>query len=154
MTQMVFINLPVADLEASKAFFIALGYRFDPKFTDEHGACLVISDAIYAMLLTEPFFAKFCTRPVADAKATTEVLTCLSAESREDVDRLVDAAVAAGGVEPRPAMDHGFMYGRTFDDLDGHVWEIMWMDPTFAEKGIADERHNEAAVMASLEGRG
>ncbi|TBW39812.1 glyoxalase [Siculibacillus lacustris] len=143
MTQMIFVNLPVRDLAAAKAFFEQLGYRIDPRFTDDKAACVVISDAIYAMLLTEPFFAQFLTKPQVDGRQATEVLLCLSAPSREEVDRLVAAAVAAGGREPRPAMDHGFMYGRTFEDLDGHVWEIMWMDPTFAAQGIDDPRHQE-----------
>lgn len=149
MAQMIFVNLPVADLAASKAFFTALGYGFNPKFSNDHGICIVISDTIYAMLLTEPFFASFGNKPTADG-TVCEVRTCLTAESRSEVDRIVDAAVAAGGAEPRPAIDHGFMYGRSFDDLDGHAWEIMWMDPTFAAQGIEDPRHDEAEILASL----
>jgi predicted lactoylglutathione lyase len=153
MAQMIFVNLPVADLEAAKAFYVALGYGVDPRFSDDKATSIVISETIVVMLLTEPFFAGFCTKPVADARTVTEVRNCLSMESREAVDRLVDAAVAAGGSEPRGAMDHGFMYMRAFDDLDGHAWEIAWMDATFAEKGVADERHDEAEVMAKLEAR-
>jgi predicted lactoylglutathione lyase len=153
MAQMIFVNLPVADLEAAKAFYLALGYSVDPRFSDDKATSIVISETIVVMLLTEPFFAGFCTKPIADAKAVTEVRNCLSMESREAVDRLVDAAVAAGGSEPRGAVDYGFMYMRAFDDLDGHVWEIAWMDATFAEKGVTDERHDEAEVMAKLEAR-
>ncbi|WP_329195059.1 MULTISPECIES: VOC family protein [unclassified Streptomyces] len=126
---MIFVNLPVKDLEASKAFWGGLGYSFNAQFSDENGASLVISDTIYAMLLTEARFKDFTHKAIADTSTTTEALLCLSAESREAVDALVDAAVGAGGTEPRPAQDHGFMYGRAFEDLDGHTWEIMWMDP-------------------------
>ncbi|MEW2415184.1 VOC family protein [Streptomyces sp. NPDC046866] len=126
---MIFVNLPVKDLEASKAFWARLGYSCNPQFTDDTAACLVISDTIYAMLLTEPRFKEFTHKAIADTSTSTEALLCLSAESREKVDELVDAAVAAGAGEPRPARDHGFMYGRAFEDLEGHTWEIMWMDP-------------------------
>ncbi|THA50849.1 VOC family protein [Streptomyces sp. A1136] len=126
---MIFVNLPVKDLEASKAFWGKLGYSCNAQFSDENGACLVISDTIYAMLLTEARFKDFTHKAIADTSTTTEALLCLSAESRDAVDALVDAAVGAGGAEPRPAQDHGFMYGRAFEDLDGHTWEIMWMDP-------------------------
>ena len=153
MAQMIFVNLPVADLEAAKAFYVALGYSVDPRFSDDKATSIVISETIVVMLLTEPFFATFCTKPVADARSVTEVRNCLSMESREAVDRLVDAAVAAGGREPRGAVDYGFMYMRAFDDPDGHVWEIAWMDAAFAEKGVADDRHDEAEVMARLEAR-
>ncbi|MFJ6717578.1 VOC family protein [Streptomyces sp. NPDC091259] len=126
---MIFVNLPVKDLEASKAFWGKLGYSCNAQFSDENGACLVISDTIYAMLLTEARFKDFTHKAIADTSTTTEALLCLSAESRDAVDALVDAAVGAGGAEPRPAQDHGFIYGRAFEDLDGHTWEIMWMDP-------------------------
>ncbi|MFF1557229.1 VOC family protein [Streptomyces sp. NPDC058279] len=126
---MIFVNLPVKDLEASRAFWGKLGYSFNAQFSDENGASLVISDTIYAMLLTEARFKDFTHKAIADTSTTTEALLCLSAESREAVDALVDAAVGAGGTEPRAAQDHGFMYGRAFEDLDGHTWEIMWMDP-------------------------
>ena len=153
MAQMIFVNLPVADLEVAKAFYLALGYTVDPRFSDDKATSIVISETIVVMLLTTPFFASFCTKPVADARAVTEVRNCLSMESREAVDRLVVAAIAAGGRPGRGTMDMGFMYGRDFDDLDGHAWEIMWMDPTFAEKGVTDERHVDDEVMAALEAR-
>ncbi|MEV7525481.1 VOC family protein [Streptomyces sp. NPDC091371] len=127
--QMIFVNLSVKDLDATKAFWEKLGYSTNPQFTDENAACLVISDTIFAMLLTEAHFKTFATKPIADAATSTEVMVALSADSREKVDELVDAALAAGGTEPRPAMDMGFMYGRAFEDLDHHVWEFVWMDP-------------------------
>ncbi|RST03325.1 glyoxalase [Streptomyces sp. WAC07149] len=129
MTQMIFVNLPVKDLDAAKAFWEKLGYSFNPQFTDQTAACMVVSDTIFAMLLTEAKFKEFATKPVADASKTTEVMVALSADSREKVDEVVDAALAAGAVEPRPVMDLGFMYGRAFEDLDHHVWEFVWMDP-------------------------
>jgi predicted lactoylglutathione lyase len=127
--QMIFVNLPVNDLDASKKFFTELGYTINPQFSDEKAASVVISDTIFAMLLTKPFYSTFTKKEIADATTTSEVLVCLSAESREKVDELVDRAIAAGGTESGPTQDHGFMYGRSFDDLDGHTWEVMWMDP-------------------------
>ncbi|MCX4726720.1 VOC family protein [Streptomyces sp. NPDC090052] len=129
MPQMIFVNLPVKDLEVSKAFFTALGYTINPQFTDENAACVVISDTIYTMLITEPFFKQFTKKEIADATRTTEVLVCLSAESREDVDRLVDTALASGGSPANEPQEQGPMYGRSFQDPDGHIWEVMWMDP-------------------------
>ncbi len=126
--QMIFVNLPVRDLEASKTFFGALGYTFNPTFTDDNAACMIISDSIFVMLLVESFFAGFTTRPISDARQQTEVITCLSATSRTAVDALVDTALKAGASEPMPARDYGFMYQRGFQDLDGHLWEIAHMD--------------------------
>ncbi|MGW7255879.1 VOC family protein [Streptomyces sp. NPDC054834] len=126
--QMIFVNLPVNDLDASKKFFTELGYTINPQFTNENAASVVISDTIMAMLLTKPFYATFTDKEIADAAQTSEVLVCLSAESRAKVDELVEKAIAAGGTAGR-TQDHGFMYGRAFDDLDGHTWEIAWMDP-------------------------
>lgn len=128
MNKQVFINLPVKDLEKSKAFFSALGYTFNPQFTDQNAACMIISeDSIYAMLLTEDFFKTFTSKPVAKAHEVTEVLTCLSCESRQEVDDLVAKAVAAGGTAPRAPHDHGFMYAHGFEDPDGHIWELAFM---------------------------
>ena len=128
MNKQIFVNLAVKDLDKSKAFFEALGYTFNPQFTNESGACMVIADgSIYAMLLTEPFFKTFVDKPLVQAKEATEVLVCLSCESREEVDDLVAKAIAAGGRAPRPPQDHGFMYGHAFEDLDGHIWELVWM---------------------------
>ncbi|WP_327262384.1 VOC family protein [Streptomyces sp. NBC_01232] len=130
---MIFVNLPVKDLEASKTFWSKLGYSFNAQFTDENCASMVISDTIVAMLLAEDRYKDFTHKEIADATKTSEVLLCLSAESRTAVDELVDGALAAGATEPRPAQDHGVMYGRAFDDLDGHTWEIMWMDPSMIQ---------------------
>jgi predicted lactoylglutathione lyase len=127
--QLIFVNLPVRDLARAKVFWTGLGYSFDPRFTDENAGCLVISDTIYAMLLTTDFFKSFTGKEVVDATKATEAILALSAESREAVDDLVDRAVAAGATEPREPMDHGFMYQRSFDDPDGHHWEIVWMEP-------------------------
>ena len=129
MTTKIFVNLPVEDLEKSKAFFAKLGYRFNPQFTDETAACMVITDDIYAMLLTKAKFQEFTKKSVADATKTTEVLTCLSVDSKAKVDEMLDTALEAGATEARDPMDYGFMYGRSFNDLDGHIWENIWMDP-------------------------
>ncbi|MBT1185271.1 VOC family protein [Streptomyces sp. CJ_13] len=132
-TTMIFVNLPVKDLDASKAFWGKLGYSFNAQFTDENCASMVISDTIVAMLLTEARFKDFTHKAITDTSTSTEALLCLSSESRTAVDELVDAAVGAGATEPRPAQDYGTMYGRAFEDLDGHTWEIMWMDPAMIE---------------------
>ncbi|MFE7772740.1 VOC family protein [Streptomyces sp. NPDC057445] len=133
MNQMIFVNLPVKDLEKSKAFWSKLGYSFNPRFTDENGACLVFSDTIFAMLLTESRFKDFTQKDIADAATSTEVILALSAESREKVDELTDAALASGGSPANETQDHGFMYGRSFQDPDHHIWEVMWMDPKAVE---------------------
>ncbi|KUJ39947.1 hypothetical protein MBT84_12980 [Streptomyces sp. MBT84] len=127
--QMIFVNLPVADVDTSKKFFTELGYTINPQFTTDDCACVVISDTVIAMLLSKRRYADFTQKEIADATKTSEVLLCLSAESRAKVDELVDRALAAGGSGSREAVDHGYMYGRAFDDLDGHTWEVMWMDP-------------------------
>jgi predicted lactoylglutathione lyase len=132
MNKLIFVNLPVKNLPRSRAFFEGLGYHFNPQFSNDQGACLVISDTIHAMLLTEPFFQTFTKKPISDAKKSTEVLICLSCESREEVDSLVGKAVAGGATVPNEKQDHGFMYGHGFEDLDGHVWELMYMDPNAA----------------------
>ncbi|MFR9795853.1 VOC family protein [Streptomyces sp. MS06] len=127
--QMIFVNLPVNDLDASKKFFTDLGYTINPRFSDENAASVVISDTIVAMLLTRPFYATFTDKEIADATRTSEVLVALSAESRDQVDALVDRALSLGGTTSGRTQDLGFMYGRAFDDLDGHTWEVVWMDP-------------------------
>ncbi|AWG25275.1 VOC family protein [Flavobacterium kingsejongi] len=129
MATQVFINLPVNDLKRSIAFFTALGYQFNPQFTDDNATCMIISDTIYVMLLVKPFFKTFTPKEISDAFKTTEVLICLSAESREAVDDLVTKAVKAGGKAPAAKQDQGWMYGHGFEDLDGHLWEVMYMDP-------------------------
>ena len=127
MTTLAFVNLPVDDLGRSTAFFEALGYRFNPQFTDEKAGCLIISDTIYAMLMVRPFFGEMFGRPVADAHATTSILVCLMVDSKDEVDRLCTAAFAAGGRKYKDPQDHGFMYGHGFEDLDGHHWELVHM---------------------------
>ena len=131
--QMIFVNLAVNDLEASKKFFTELGYSINPRFSDETAASVVISDTIFAMLLTRQKYADFTKKEIVDATKSSEVLLALSAESREKVDELVEKAVAAGGSVTGETQDHGFMYGRAFDDLDGHTWEVAWMDPAAIE---------------------
>ncbi|MGW4020738.1 VOC family protein [Streptomyces sp. NPDC005009] len=128
--QMIFVNLAVNDLDASKKFFTELGYSINPHFSDETAASVVISDTIVAMLLTKEKYAGFTKKEIVDATSSSEVLLGLSAESREKVDELVEKAVAAGGSVTGETQDHGFMYGRAFDDLDGHTWEVIWMDPS------------------------
>ncbi|WP_069773261.1 VOC family protein [Streptomyces sp. LUP30] len=128
--QMIFVNLPVNDLDASKKFFTELGYSINPQFSDDNAASVVISDTIVAMLLTKPFYSTFTKKEIADSATTSEVLIALSAPSRERVDELVDRALALGGSPSGDTQDHGFMYGRSFDDLDGHTWEVVWMDPS------------------------
>lgn len=128
MSRQIFVNLPVKDLPRSMAFFRALGFDFNLQFTNDQGACLVIDDNIFTMLLTEPFFQTFTKKPVADATRSTEVLVCLSCSSREEVDALVAKALAAGGTAPNEPQDHGFMYAHGFTDLDGHGWELVHMD--------------------------
>ncbi|MER7760281.1 VOC family protein [Streptomyces sp. NPDC097619] len=129
---MIFVNLPVEDLDASKTFWNRLGYSFNPQFTDETAACLVFSDTVYAMLLTRAKFKEFTDKEIADTGRSAEVIIALSAESRARVDELADAALAAGGTQTRPADDYGFMYSRSFQDLDGHLWELVWMDEAAA----------------------
>jgi predicted lactoylglutathione lyase len=132
MHKQIFVNLPVGNLPRSRAFFESLGLHFEPKFSNDQGACLVVGDNIFAMLLANDFFKTFTAKPIADATRSTEVLICLSCESRAEVDALVQKALAAGGSAPRAPQDHGFMYGHGFEDLDGHVWELVWMDPNAA----------------------
>ena len=127
--QMIFVNLAVNDVDTSKKFFTELGYTINPQFTTDDCACVVISDTIIAMMLSKQRYSDFTKKEIADATRTSEVLLCLSAESREKVDELVDKALATGGSASGETQDHGFMYGRAFDDPDGHTWEVMWMDP-------------------------
>jgi predicted lactoylglutathione lyase len=128
----IFVNLPVKDLNRSIDFFTRLGYQFNARFTDATATCMIISDTIYVMLLTEAKFKMFTPKPISDATQSTEVLVCLSAESRDEVDALIAKAVAAGGTTFKEPQDYGFMYGHGYQDLDGHIWEIMWMDPAAA----------------------
>jgi uncharacterized protein len=137
MPKMIFVNLPVADVQKATAFYEAIGCTHDTSFCKgPDAAMLVWSDTITFMLLDRPFYQSFTSKQIADARTTSEVLLCLSRDSREDVDAITQAALAAGGVEPRPAQDMGFMYSRAFEDLDGHVFEPMWMDVEAAIAGM------------------
>lgn len=139
MSRMIFINLPVTDLERSVRFYEGIGGRKEPKFSNEAAAMIVLSDAIHVMLLTHPFYSSFTGKPIADAHQTSQVILCLSAESPAAVDDMAEAAAGAGGKvdvglkqEPTP-----MMHGRDFEDPDGHSWEVMWMDPAAAEQGAS-----------------
>ena len=147
MSRMIFVNLPVSDLAKSRAFLEALGAVNEPRFTDDTAACMTLSDSIHVMLLTHDKFSQFTPRPITDATAGSEVLLCLSENSRESVDSTLERAVAAGGTaDPAPKQDYGVMYGRSVADPDGHIWEIMWMDAAAAERGA--EAVQEAVVTA------
>jgi len=129
----IFVNLAVRDLKKSMAFFSTLGFEFNPKFTDENGACMIISGEAFVMLLTEPFFKTFTRREPCDTARHTEALFAISCGSRAEVDEMVKKAIAAGGTHAMDSQDHGFMYGWSFYDLDGHHWEVLWMDPQAAQ---------------------
>ena len=148
MSRMIFVNLPVSDLERSKAFYEAIGFRNEPKFSNDAAAMMVLSDTISVMLLTHPFYASFTSRPIADAHASSQVMLCISCDSPAEVDRITDAAGAAGGKVDqslRSETGGGPMYGRDFEDPDGHQWAPMWMDPEFAEKGAHPVEDQAAA---------
>ena len=135
MPKMIFVNLPVSDLARSTAFYEAVGATKNPQFTDDTAACMVLSDIIHVMLLTHDKFRQFTPKKIADARTTSEVLICLSADSRDAVDDVIGKAAGAGGsADPSPKQDYGFMYGRSFEDPDGHIWEVMWMDVEAAMK--------------------
>jgi predicted lactoylglutathione lyase len=126
----LFVNIAVRDLKKSMDFFSALGFAFNPKFTDEQAACMIVNDDAYFMLLSEPFFRGFTKREPCDTTRNTEALMALSCSTRAEVDEIVNKALAAGGTNAMPPQDHGFMYGWSFYDLDGHHWEVLWMDPS------------------------
>ena len=128
MAKQIFVNLPIKDLGRSVQFFKKLGFTFNPQFTDENATCMIISDDIFAMLLVEKFFSTFTSKQIADASKNTEVIIAISAESRGKVDEMIANAVQEGGREPRPPQDYGWMYGRSFEDIDGHLWEVLYMD--------------------------
>ena len=130
MATKIFVNLPVKDLQKSIAFFTKLGFTFNPQFTDATATCMVVSEDIFVMLLTEAKFKTFTPKAICDATKSTEVLVCLSRESRGDVDAMVGDAVAAGGTTYNQPQDHGFMYAHGFQDLDGHIWELVFMEPS------------------------
>jgi len=129
MATKIFVNLPVKDLKRSMEFFTKLGYKFNPQFTDETAACMIVSDDIYVMLLTHPKFKEFTPKAICDATKSTEVLVCLSCESRDSVNDMVRNAVAAGGTTYAQSKDYGFMYQHGFQDLDNHMWELIYMEP-------------------------
>ena len=129
MGRQLYVNLPVSNIPKTKAFFSALGFTFEPKFSNDDAICMIIADGIYVMLLVEPFFKSFIKKDISNAKHNTEVLLCLSCNSRQEVDALTDKALSAGGKLARDAQDLGFMYSQAFEDLDGHIWELMHMDP-------------------------
>jgi len=137
MSRMIFVNLPVQDLNRSKAFYEAIGFRNEPKFSNDAAAMMVLSETISVMLLTHPFYATFTAKPIADAHETSQALLCVSCDSPAHVDQLVEAAAASGGrADPGVKQEMaGMMYGRSFEDPDGHHWELMWMAPQMAEQG-------------------
>ena len=129
MPRQIYVNLPVRDLPRARQFFESLGFSFEPKFSNDQGAGMVVASDIYVMLLTEEFFRTFTSKGICDTTRNTEVLTCLSCNSRAEVDELVQKAIAAGGKSPRAPQDHGFMYAHGFEYLDAHTWELVYMDP-------------------------
>ena len=133
LARKLFVNLAVADLKKSMSFFATLGFAFNPKFTDDNAACMIVNDQAFVMLLSQPFFKTFTRRELCDTSRHTEGLFALSCGSREEVDRLVKQAVAAGGSHAMESQDHGFMYAWSFYDPDGHHWEVFWMDPKAAQ---------------------
>ena len=140
MAKLIFINLPVGDLARATAFYQAVGASKNPQFSDDTASCMVFSDTIHAMLLTHDKFRQFTPKKISDARTTSEVLICISADSRADVDEVVSRAADAGGAaDPSPKQDYGFMYGRSFEDPDGHIWEVMWMDVEAASKAMAGQ---------------
>ena len=129
MATQIFMNLPVRDLDRSVQFFTALGFKFNQDYTDENATCMVINDDAFVMLLVEKFFKTFTAKEIVDATSATEAIMAFSVDSREEVDHMVGKALAAGGSESQPLQDYGFMYSHSFQDPDGHLWEVMWMDP-------------------------
>ncbi|MCC3410646.1 MULTISPECIES: VOC family protein [unclassified Microcoleus] len=130
MATKIFVNLPVKKLDRSIDFFTKLGFTFNPQFTDETATCMIVSDDIFVMLLTYEKFKTFTPKAICDATKSTEVLVCLSTESRKEVDEMVERAIAAGGTTYNEPQDHGFMYSHGFQDLDGHIWELVYMEPS------------------------
>jgi uncharacterized protein len=139
MSKLIFVNLPVSDLPKSIAFYEAIGAVKNEQFTDHTAACMVFSETIHVMLLTHDKFRQFTPKKIANAREATEVLICMSADGRDDVDATLAKAEAAGGaVDIGPKQDYGFMYGRSFEDLDGHIWEVMWMDLEAAKEAMGE----------------
>jgi predicted lactoylglutathione lyase len=139
MSQLIFINLPVSDLKRSTAFYEATGGTKNPQFSDDTASCIVISDVIHVMLLTHDKYRQFTSKAIADARATSEVMIALTVDDRSAVDTLIQKAKAAGGgIDPTPTQDFGFMYGRSYEDPDGHIWEVVWMDMAAAPQEPAN----------------
>ena len=139
MAKMIFVNLPVSDLTRATAFYQAIGATKNEQFSDETASCMVFSETIHVMLLTHDKYRQFTPKKIADARTSSQVLICLSADSREAVDDMVGKAQAGGGgIDPGPKQDYGFMYGRSFEDPDGHHWEVMWMDVAAAQSAMAN----------------
>jgi predicted lactoylglutathione lyase len=130
IAKQIYVNLPIKDLKKSVDFFTKLGFTFNADFTDDKATCMIVGENIYAMLLTEGFFKTFTSKPLIDAKKNTEVINCIALDSQEAVDGMVKAAVAAGGTAPSEVKDHGFMYQHGFEDIDGHIWELVYLRPT------------------------
>ena len=130
----IFINLPVKDLKKTVEFFTKLGFTFNPQFTDENATCMIVGKDVFVMLLVEKFFKTFTKKEISDTTKNTEAIVALSAQSREEVDQMMEKVVGAGGKESRDPQDHGWMYGRSFEDIDGHLWEIFYMDETAIKK--------------------
>jgi predicted lactoylglutathione lyase len=138
MSRMIFVNLPVTDVKRSTAFYEAVGATRNPQFCDESTSCMVISDTIFVMVMSHEKFNSFTTKTIVDAHKNAQVLIALSADSREAVDEMVNKAAKGGKLDPTPQQDYGFMYGRSFEDPDGHIWEVMWMDPAAIAGGAQD----------------
>ncbi|MBD0360946.1 MAG: VOC family protein [Nitrososphaeraceae archaeon] len=128
MATKIFVNLPVKDLNKTIEFFTKLGFKFNPQFTDENATCMIVGEDIFVMLLVEKFFKTFTKKEICDTSKNTEVIVALSVEGREKVDQMINKAIEAGGRESREPQDHGWMYGRSFEDINGHIWEIIYMD--------------------------
>ena len=128
MTTKIFVNLPAKDLNKTIEFFTKLGFKFNPQFTDENATCMIVGEDIFVMLLVEKFFKTFTKKEICDTSKNTEVIVALSVEGREKVEQMINRAIEAGGRESREPQDHGWMYGRSFEDINGHIWEVIYMD--------------------------
>jgi uncharacterized protein len=134
MTTQIFVNLPVKDLNETVDFFTKLGFAFNPQFTDENATCMIVNNDIFVMLLVEKFFKTFTKKEICDTTKDTEVIVALSTESREKVDQMINKVIEAGGKEHRKPQDHGWMYGRSFEDINGHLWEVIYMNKNALKK--------------------
>jgi len=135
----IFVNLPVKDLNKTIEFFTKLGFKFNPQYTDENATCMIVGDDIFVMLLVEKFFKTFTKKEISDTSKNTEVIVALSVEGKENVDQMINKAIEYGGKESREPQDHGWMYGRSFEDIDGHLWEVIYMDESALKN---DKKHS------------